>query len=32
MACKASPTPAPTTVPLMRMYCRSAPEEEFQLA
>ena len=25
MACKTSPTPAPTTVPLMRMYCRSRP-------
>ncbi len=25
MACRASPTPAPTTVPLMRMYCRSRP-------
>lgn len=25
MACKASPTAAPTTVPLMRMYCRSRP-------
>jgi hypothetical protein len=25
MACRASPTAAPTTVPLMRMYCRSRP-------
>ena len=25
MACSASPTPAPTTVPLIRMYCRSRP-------
>ena len=25
MACKARPTPAPTTVPLMRMNCRSRP-------
>jgi crotonobetainyl-CoA:carnitine CoA-transferase CaiB-like acyl-CoA transferase len=25
MACKARPTPAPTTVPLIRMYCRSRP-------
>ena len=25
MACRASPTAAPTTVPLIRMYCRSRP-------
>ena len=30
-ACSTSPARPPTTAPLMRMYCRSGPEQELQL-